>query len=86
MLWLTPQDSSLSYDAFAKWNHMYPTAQHAIVHRAAEWPLLDFSATPTFYFLRDGVIQEQVIGWLPDGEGKQQFIAAPDRQTGSQAR
>ncbi len=64
---------------------MYPTAQHAIVHRAAEWPLLDFSATPTFYFLCDGVIQEQVIGWLPDGEGKRKLIETLDRMTRASA-
>lgn len=79
MFWVAPQDSNLSYDAFAKWNQMYPTAPHAIVHRAVEWPLLDFSATPVFYFFRDGVIQEKVTGWPPDGEGKINFVRVLDR-------
>ena len=86
MLWLAPQDSNLSYDGFAKWNQMYPNAQHAIVHRAAEWPLPNFSQTPIFYFLRDGVIQEQLIGWGREGDDKTKLIMALDRLTGSPAQ
>ena len=68
--WVSPQDSNFSFSEFQGWNRHHPQAQMTAVHRAAEWPLGNFSATPIFYFLRNGKVVEELGGWPAEGNKK----------------
>lgn len=38
-----------------------------------DWPAIDFSRSPTFYFLKDGKVVYQFVGWGPDSESAKDF-------------
>lgn len=65
--WLAPQGPQLDMEEFQEWNRDHPEAPMHIAYQASEWPLVDAWATPTFYFLRDGVVAAKVVGWPAEG-------------------
>jgi len=50
-----------------RWNREHRDYPVALVVRQTEWTFVDYWNTPTFYFLKDGVVVEKVVGWPKAG-------------------
>jgi len=61
--WLAPPEGMLDFAAWQRWNREHPDTQLLAVHRVGEWPWIESWATPQFYFLRQGKVVRQVVGW-----------------------
>ena len=44
-----------------------------VAYTLEDWPGMDFTMSPTFYFLKDGKILHQFVGWGPDEESLRDF-------------
>jgi hypothetical protein len=62
-IWIAPQDGILDITDFQKWNRHYPEAKMAAVYNQNDWPMIDYWGTPTFYFMRNGKLVDEVSGW-----------------------
>lgn len=61
--WLLPQHFTHDFSKVAEWNTARPYAQMKIIYRNADLPFLESIATPSFYFLEDGVPVDSFSGW-----------------------
>ncbi len=66
-LWIGPADRHVYRDEYLDWREQHPRLPIVPILDAASWPLIDTSSTPRFYFLRDGVVQAEVVGWPKEG-------------------
>lgn len=82
--WLAPARDALHFDTLQEWNHEHPAAPVSIAYRAEEWPMIDSWATPTFYFMKQGVVVTRVAGWPQEGNRPALLQAA--RTAGLQTR
>jgi hypothetical protein len=73
--WLAPPDGTFSLDAIQRWNGEHPGQTIALAFRGEEWPMIDSWATPTFYFLDDGVVVAKVRGWPREGRREELLTA-----------
>jgi hypothetical protein len=78
--WLAPQSNRLDFDVIQRWNREHPSQEITIAFRRDEWPMIDSWATPTFYFLKNGVVSAKVEGWPK--EGSRSELLAALRQVG----
>lgn len=62
-IWLGPAGESLYFDAFQQWNRQHPKEQIGIAYLPSEWPMINSWGLPTFYFFKNGVLVEKLIGW-----------------------
>lgn len=65
--WIAPQDRRLDIQVFQEWNRKHPSEAMSIVNSQDEWRDFDNWGTPTFYFLKDGVLKDKVVGWPKAG-------------------
>jgi hypothetical protein len=65
--WIAPQNGALYLPALQRWNREHGDFPVALVVRQTEWTFVDYWNTPTFYFLKDGVVVEKVVGWPREG-------------------
>lgn len=54
-------------------NSITTAARTYVAYSEADWPDIDFSKSPTFYFLKDGKIMHQFVGWDSSGKSAQNF-------------
>jgi len=74
--WLVPpDDGSTPVAEVARWNREHPREAMVLAYDYREWPMIDRWETPVFYFLRNGKVVSEVIGW-PRGGQKPEIIAA----------
>jgi hypothetical protein len=73
--WLAPQDMRINFDTLQRWNHEHPEQEITLTFRREEWPMIDSWSTPTFYFLKDGVVSAKVEGWPKEGR-RSELLAA----------
>lgn len=62
-------DSVLDQQELNRWNASFPAFESMIAFDNADWPGVDFGATPTFYFFRDRKLVGTQSGWGDDGDG-----------------
>ena len=74
-IWLIPQSVIRDFGTISRWNEIHPGARFSLIYRQEEWSFLASSATPTFYFLKDGKLVSTVVGW-PGPEQKDALRAA----------
>jgi hypothetical protein len=73
--WLAPQGAHLYFDVVQRWNREHPEREITLTFQREEWPMIDSWGTPTFYFLKDGVVRAKVEGW-PKGGRRPELLAA----------
>ncbi len=78
--WIAPQSGRLNLDVIKEWNRQHPDMIMTLAYKRDEWPLFESWGTPTFYFLKEGVLTTTVTGW-PD-EGRRDELLAAMRQVG----
>jgi hypothetical protein len=78
--WLAPQDTHINFNAVQQWNQQHPEQEVTLTFRREEWPMIDSWATPTFYFLKNGVAVAKVAGW--PRQGRRSELLAGLRQIG----
>ncbi len=54
-------------------NSQFSAARLSIAYEIEDWPGIDFSSSPTFYFLKDGKILHQFVGWGPAADSIREF-------------
>lgn len=69
--WWQPPLTELHFDQQQRWNREHPFAGLSLVHASADWPQLDLSSMPQFYFLRDGQLVAHLSGWPKEGQREQ---------------
>lgn len=79
-VWITPQAGKLYLSEIESWNRKYVGMPIAPVVRQSDWPVIDYWATPAFFFVRDGRVVEKVIGWPK--EGRREELLAASRKLG----
>jgi len=79
-VWVAPNDLSFNEASFLEWNLAHPQSAIFPVDLPADWSMIDFSSTPTFYFLTDGKLIESVSGWPK--EGNREAVIAAMRKIG----
>jgi hypothetical protein len=57
----------------AYFNSTMTAARLYVAHELEDWPGMDFSMSPTFYFLKNGKIVHQFVGWGPNDESLRDF-------------
>lgn len=65
-VYIYPAHFSLDIQELARTNGAGPI-RYSILRQAADWPGLDFSGTPKFYFFKDGKLVDSVDGWPSPG-------------------
>lgn len=75
-LWVAPVDRNINFDVLQGWNKSHPDSAHVLAHSRNEWPYLDSWSTPTFYFMKDGILIDKVVGWPSDDQGQKLVDAA----------
>jgi hypothetical protein len=74
--WLVPpDDGSTPVAEVARWNREHPHEPMVLAYDYHEWPMIDRWYTPVFYFLRNGRLVSEVIGW-PRAGRKPEIVAA----------
>jgi hypothetical protein len=66
-IWLVPPDESTTFSEVAEWNAQHPQEPMQFAYRRTDWPMIDRWEMPTFYFVRDGKLVDEVIGWPHGG-------------------
>jgi hypothetical protein len=66
-LWLEPAGRTLDLAAIERWDAEFPEFPMHMAYRHADWPEIDFSRSPSFYFFREGRLVAFHQGWL-DGQ------------------
>lgn len=64
-IYVDPSPSANNLSAIAE-NNRTQKYKVRVLHKASAWPGLDFRATPSFYFLKDGHIVHSVVGMGPN--------------------
>ncbi len=78
-LWLVPpDDASTGFDTIADWNQSHPHEYMYSVYRIRDWPMIDRWETPTFYFVKNGKLAVEVVGWPGKGR-KPEVVTALKR-------
>lgn len=75
-IWLAPAAGSFAFDAVLAWNREHPHAALAYAWREQDWPMIQQWATPTFLFLREGILQQRIQGWPAEGRAVEILSAA----------
>lgn len=66
-LWLLPQTATIDVDQVQAWQRAHTPYPMVYVDRQQQWPMIDYWGTPTFYFIRNGVLLHKVVGWPSGG-------------------
>ena len=72
--WVIPQQIVRDVRSVAQWNLAHPAAAMALMFRHSEWPFVRSTATPAFYFFRDGRLVSSFSGW-PGADQKIALLA-----------
>ena len=56
-----------SVDLVGDWNAQHPELPMAFMYARSDWPMFHAWGTPTFYFFRDGKLDQTVEGWPEEG-------------------
>ena len=75
-LWLVPPAQRLYVDEVSFWKETYPAQEIVLAYQRTNWPVIDDWATPTFYFLKDGIVVDKISGWPKDGRNMVKLRAA----------
>jgi len=78
--WISPANSQIDWPLFSAWNRGHPEQQFTLAYRTTEWPMVMYWGTPSFYFMKDGVVQAQVLGW--PGKGRLPELEAAAHRLG----
>lgn len=74
--WLADPRDLTGLESVAAWNRMHPGAPLWIADRRDDWPWIRRWLFPAFYFLREGEVVAQVVGWPPEGRRAELIDAA----------
>jgi len=74
-----PPMRQLHVDRVALWNKLHPTQVMALAYKTKNWPIIDDWSTPIFYFVRNGIVVDKVVGWPKDGRNTPLLRAAISR-------
>ncbi|MDT9000813.1 hypothetical protein RQP53_16165 [Paucibacter sp. APW11] len=66
-VFLSLPDSALDLSEHAAWIERNKPFDLAFIHRLSDWPMIDRFETPVFFFLRQGVLHDTMIGWPAGG-------------------
>lgn len=66
-VWVSPADRDIDMSPFQAWNEAHARTPIALAYAAAGWPEVRIWQTPTFFFLRDGKVVGEVVGWPKEG-------------------
>lgn len=61
--WILGQSMIPNFKDIQKWNESFPGRPMLVVDRNAEWPWIPGWDSPGFYFMKDGRVVTEVIGW-----------------------
>lgn len=75
-LWIAPAAGPFAWDRILAWNSAHPEASLSFAWREQDWPMIDDWATPSFYFLRHGKVEERIQGWPEEGRSTELLAAA----------
>jgi len=57
---------SMNAESVALWKNHFGFPNVYLAYKASDFPDFDFSLSPNFYFLSDGIVKSQVDGWHRD--------------------
>lgn len=81
--WLFPPPGSEDLDAAREWNRKFAHAPVGMLHARDEWPLLPEPwVMPTFLFVGDGEVVEQLKGWPRNPASMRQPLIDAARRLG----
>jgi len=66
-IWITPPSRNLDNQAVQEWNDKHTAIKFDIAYSRDAWKGLSTWETPVFYFYRDGILKDTVIGWPKGG-------------------
>lgn len=66
-VWIAPPDRNLDDVLIKDWNAHHEFAKFAVVYSRAAWAGLNTWETPIFYFYKDGVLKDTLVGWPAEG-------------------
>ena len=66
-IWITPPSRILDNQAVQEWNDNHASIKFDIAYSRDSWKGISTWETPVFYFYRDGVLKDTVIGWPKGG-------------------
>lgn len=82
VLWVASQLDTARPDPLIRWNDSSALIDVVLVDRQRDWPdFFDFSQTPQFYLLREGVVLDRLIGWS-GASADDELVAALQRAFG----
>ena len=74
-LWLVPPEGMLRFPEYQRWNAANPGLELVLAHQMEDWPFIDTLRTPSFYFLKDGKVVREIVGWPDRGMAKEIIMA-----------
>lgn len=72
---IAPTSDVLEAKSYTDWNKKRPAFKGHIAYKTSDWPELDLSSTPQFYFFRDGKLAFYHGGWRrPAADRKAELV------------
>lgn len=65
--WIADENYLSNIDAIVNWNKKYPMASLDIAYLKQDFTKLEEWGTPVIYFLKNGQVLDQIIGWPEEG-------------------
>jgi hypothetical protein len=63
VIWLQGSSEPLDIDAMKAWNTQFPRQRLSVAYDNQQWPRIDFSSSPEFFFFKDGRLVSRRDGW-----------------------
>ncbi len=69
--WLLSPSVRWYFTEVVEWNLLNPEFHIKYVDMTQDFPMIDFWGTPSFYFLKNGIVVDKLIGWPQEGKIKE---------------
>jgi len=63
------QDGRFDFELLLQWSSQLPMPSY-VIRSELDWPQIPYWGTPTFYFIKEGRVIQQIVGWPPEGRVK----------------
>nr|WP_136251476.1 hypothetical protein [Ningiella ruwaisensis] len=73
VVWLTKQFEESRFSNVYSFNKEHTHIEYNFVQAVEDWPFITYWGTPTIYFLSDGKLVAQIVGWPAEGRENQVF-------------
>jgi transcription termination factor NusB len=73
VVWLTRQFEESRFNNVDSFNKKHKHVEFSFIRTKDDWPFVSYWGTPTMYFLTDGKLKAQIVGWPTEGRENEMY-------------